>query len=413
MKEKIENRYLVLSEIFFCAFVFLKQFYLFPSGSIGISDIFLMSSTVIVFINSVMMKRERILIRYDLYWYLFIIFVTIINGYYFARTKNSEFLRYIVYWIYCTMAIWTFRKLAREHFFYKVSIVCRINIILQVVIYCLGLGRYYHEGWGGGRFMGTFNDPNQCAFFILTMLLFLFMYQHGRFTFEFGIFLTLCIFIIYVAKSTGMFLGIFIFCFLFVLQKTLSKYRVATNKKIWNLFFFVGILIICFGIYKIWPEENFDITQSGYTLMSRIQQKTWKFSQGNFADFLYDRSAERLVQYPQYLIFGAGEGGFERFPLGEFVNKISPGVFVMEFTHEIHSSLFEVWFCYGIVPTTVLTLWVIKNIKLCDKKLLIAVIAILVESFFLMNCRQPFFWYIIIYSSTLELINRGEMEILQ
>ena len=76
----------------------------------------------------------------------------------------------------------------------------------------------------------------------------------------------------------------------------------------------------------------------------------------------------------------------------------------MEFTHEIHSSFFEIWYCYGIVPTVILIMWLIKNIKACDKKRMAAVMAILIESFFLVNYRQPFFWYILVYSSSLGLM---------
>ena len=135
-------------------FVFLKQFYLLPSGSIGIGDAFLIFSAIIVFVISIIIKKETILYPYDLYWYAFIVFVIIINGSYFVGTKNLEFLKYIVYWLYCTIAIWTFRKLAGKQFFNRIAKVCKINIILQVIIYCFGLGRYYHEGWGGRKVYG-------------------------------------------------------------------------------------------------------------------------------------------------------------------------------------------------------------------------------------------------------------------
>ena len=59
------------------------------------------------------------------------------------------------------------------------------------------------------------------------------------------------------------------------------------------------------------------------------------------------------------------------------------------------------------LPVTLLLLsieWLIKNIKACDKKRMAAVMAILIESFFLVNYRQPFFWYILVYSSSLGLV---------
>ena len=44
-----------------------------------------------------------------------------------------------------------------------------------------------------------------------------------------------------------------------------------------------------------------------------------------------DRGMEKLVLYPQYLLYGAGEGGFDRFTLASQVN-------------EIHCCLFSVMF---------------------------------------------------------------------
>ena len=73
---------------------------------------------------------------------------------------------------------------------------------------------------------------------------------------------------------------------------------------------------------------DFDVSQTDYTLLSRIQQKIWKLANGNIYDLLYDRSAERLVLEPQYLLYGAGEGFFERFiPYDGFEQLLSPGVF--------------------------------------------------------------------------------------
>ena len=109
---------------------------------------------------------------------------------------------------------------------------------------------------------------------------------------------------------------------------------------------------------------DFDVSQTDYTLLSRIQQKIWKLANGNIYDLLYDRSAERLVLEPQYLLYGVGEGFFERFiPYDGFEALLSPGVFVVFHVNEIHSSFFDVWFSYGLIPTTFLVYWTWKK---CD-----------------------------------------------
>lgn len=157
------------------------------------------------------------------------------------------------------------------------------------------------------------------------------------------------------------------------------------------------MVLLAVGVYRILPGADFDVSQTSYTLFSRIQQKLWKLANGNFYDLLYDRSAERLVLEPQYLLYGAGEGFFERFiPYDGFEQLLSPGVFDVFHVNEIHSSFFDVWFSYGIIPAAVLVYWIVRNVIRCDRAQRAAVLALLAESFTLMNCRQPFFWFVIV-----------------
>ena len=363
--------------ISFYIFTFLKQFYILPSGSIGIGDMFLAASGVFLIIQTIC-SRKRFFYKIDIPWYVFIIAVCIINGFYYCYNQNGQFLLFTLYWMYVTMAIWIFRTLASEQFLFGLGIVCQINLLVQTIIYFLGKGRYFHENWGGSRFMGTFNDPNQFAFFIFTMLLILVLiYLRNQQKKYIWLFWADAVFLIGVSKSTGV---------------------------------FTGAIFIMMALYYIWPKADFDISLTDYTLLDRIRQKIWKFSHGNLADLLYDRSAERLVLHPKYLLYGAGEGMFERFLPGDYVNQITPGVFDVVRVNEIHSSLFSVWFSYGIFPLLGLLYWGGKNIRFCDKWQLIVVMALIVESFSLMNCRQPFFWFIIIFASCYKKMGRERQD---
>ena len=72
---------------------------------------------------------------------------------------------------------------------------------------------------------------------------------------------------------------------------------------------------------------------------------------------------------PQYLLYGAGEGGFDRFTLASQVN-------------EIHCCLFSVMFCYGLIPTSCLLVWLGRKLRRIDAAMTSAVIGLLAESFF-------------------------------
>ena len=203
------------SWLFYIA-VFLKQFYLLPSGSIGIADLFFTAACVMTFYGA-WKKRTKLFYREDIPWAIFLIFAAIINGIYYVRTANREFPLHTMYWIYSVCLIWMFRTLYSEDFMRGLCWVCRINMVFQLLVLFSGHGRYFRESWGGARFMGTFNDPNQFAFFIFTVMLVLFMGYRRKAIYTaktrigfWGMFL-LGAFLIGKAKSTGMFVGLLVF----------------------------------------------------------------------------------------------------------------------------------------------------------------------------------------------------------
>lgn len=396
-----ENR-TELACVFFFLAVFLKQFYLLPSGSVGVADLFFAAACLTAF-SAVWGKRETLLYREDWPWAVFLVFAVVINGFYFVRTRNKGLPLHTMYWIYSAFLIWTFRTLHSERFMNGLCWICRCNIVFQLLAFLVGFSRYFYESWGGSRLMGTFNDPNQFAFFIFTMMLVLFMEYRRRAVYTvktriafWGMFL-IGVFLIFKAKSTGMFVGLLAFFAVLVGQFFWDRCCHSKQRKLWWIGGAVCAVLLAFGVYRIWPGANFDVSQTDYTLLSRIQQKIWKLSNGNIYDLLYDRSAERLVLTPQYLLYGAGEGYFERFiPYDGFEQLLSPGVFDVFHVNEIHSSFFDVWFSYGLIPTAILVYWIVRNVRRCEWSQLAAVLALLAESFTLMNCRQPFFWFIIV-----------------
>ena len=387
--------------LFFLA-VFLKQFYLLPSGSVGVADLFFAAASLATFF-SVQRNWRKFVYREDIPWGIFLVLSAMVNGFYYIQTRNLDLPLHTMYWIYSAVLIWTFRTLHSEHFMDGLCWICRCNIVFQLLTFLYGRGRYFYEPWGGTRLMGTFNDPNQFAFFIFTMILVLFMEyrRSARYTVKarisfWGMFL-IGVFLIVKAKSTGMFVGLLAFFAVLAGQFFWDRCCHSKRRKLWWIGGAVCVALLVFGIYWIWPDANFDVTQPGYTLLARIRQKIWKLSTGNIYDLLYDRSAERLVLTPQYLLYGAGEGYFERFiPYEGFEQLLSPGVFDVFHVNEIHSSFFDVWFSYGLIPTAILVYWIGRNVRRCAWTQLAAVLALLAESFTLMNCRQPFFWFIIV-----------------
>ena len=392
------------ARVFFLSFIFLKQFYIFPSGKFGIGDACLAAACFFLVLNKIK-RKEKLLYEYQDRWGLgFVLGIIIVNFVYFFIYRKIAFIQYTLFWIYNTCAIICFREIINKGFLRKISIILKISILLQFLSYLTGVGRWFQEYWGGMRYMGTFNVPNQFAFYVFAAMLLLYIYACQYNDRTFPVFYLLSVLLIAVSKSTGIFVGIFLFTFgisMIQLKKYYQSGRLP--KKYWWIIGGGLTAIFITGIYIIWPSEEFMIQYSDFSILSRIQEKILKLSEGGLVGFFYDRGAEKLIFYPQYMLWGAGEGYYERFTLSTYVN-------------EIHSSLLSILFCYGIVPTLCLIKWIWEYLKKGSKKEKVALFALLGESFFLVNYRQPFFWMIIVMLGNprkdrleIEAINKQEI----
>lgn len=374
-----------MSVILFLGFIFFKQFYLFPSGSLGIGDLLLASSCVCVCVEKYKTKSKFNFSKWDCWGLVFLLAVLVINSVYGFFYKQPVFFKYTLFWLYNGLAVICFRELINERFLRLLTWMLKVNILLQCVIYVMGWGRDFVEYWGGVRYMGTFNDPNQFAFYMFAAMLLIYLYSCCFKDYSFPLFYFLAVWMVVVSKSTGVFVGFVVFTFGIGI---LSIYKLYVSKRIAKIWWWIagvlfagGSIMLC---YLLLPSGDFTIQNSDFSIISRIQEKLLKLSETGIIGFLYDRGAEKLVLYPQYLLYGAGEGYYERFTRTSFVN-------------EIHSSLISIWFCYGIVPTVCLLVWLKPFLIRMDKWMLVAVIALLAESMLLVNYRQPFFWMILMY----------------
>lgn len=109
----------------------------------------------------------------------------------------------------------------------------------------------------------------------------------------------------------------------------------------------LGVVLILAAIaivIKIFPGPDFNLKNTDYTMLTRIQEKIWKVLYGGNSTMLSDRGMDRVALYPRYLLLGAGEGNFNRFLKAAQQN-------------EIHCSFLNIWFSYGVIPTVLLLKW--------------------------------------------------------
>ncbi len=383
LKSWMLNRRVGWAGGFFILGVLLKPFYVFPSGSVGLGDICMAVCACILLAGNIRDRKGFALERKDLLLYIFLICVCLINGIYYIKFRSREYLVFTLYWIYAVMIVWSFRQVGgRPEVALLLKNVLQVSLLLQLVIWMTGTGRTYYEYWGATRYMGTFNNPNQMAYIIFLMLLLLYFYEEKLL--YFWPFWLISGLLIVVTKSTGVFLGwaglggfeavAFLHCFCKGNER---------RRKVWRLLWGLAAAGAIVGLWAIWPAADFRIEDTDYSLLARIQEKIYKIWTGGLQGLIYDRGWERLILYPKYLLFGAGEGDYGRFPLSVWKS-------------EIHSTFLSVWFYYGTIPLLLFLSWLYQNLKDNIGKYWPVYAALFLECMIVINYRQPFFWMVIL-----------------
>ena len=100
--------------------------------------------------------------------------------------------------------------------------------------------------------------------------------------------------------------------------------------------------------------------------------------------FIDDRALNVAQEHPEYFLFGYGEGfSFPRYGHSE----------------ELHSTWISLCYYYGVLPFSILLIWIYSNLRHIKLEVVPVYCAIFLEAFTLANHRQASFWMIILLAN--------------
>lgn len=378
-----------LQHILFLLFLATKPFYLFPSGGLQLSDLFFVAS--FFYYVLIVKKGDKIEIdKTDKPLMLFVIFVFIVNTVYATYYGESAFVISSLYYLYNLLIVIFFRIYAEDRrFLSSVAAVCRFNILSQLFISLAGLGRYY----SANRYMGSFNDPNQMAFFIYISLMTAYLIAKLNHKELHVIYHAVAIVLIFQTSSTGMLLAMTVFYGVWLLTKVFTLLRRMHNVRF--ILFWTAALMALLLFSPKWDDFKESIADS--PIIERVEQKLGRMEASDGPTNIQDRGIEKVILYPEKTLFGAGEGMHDRFDRAVSDN-------------EIHSTLFSILFYYGTAPTLLFLYWVVRNIRRLSLSNLAVVVSLAVESITLLNQRQPLFWMLFVLLQVLAFQEIAERE---
>lgn len=333
---------------------FLSQFYFWSSGVPQFSHIFIMGAILLLF-----SKSSKINIEYSNIILLFVAYAICINFAWYLIVLDSSYMMSTVYWIFNLLFFLLMMNLnqVQINFFYeKLLFLIPFSYIVEIIIWASNLGRYDFEP----RYNGLFNDPNQMAFWVLSSCA-IYLYISGNGFKKITVYF-LALFLILLTMSRSASIG-----FLMLTLGLIFSQKGDLNKRI---FVFIGTLVLFGSLsYFLYNLGIFDSVVLRF--MEGLDQRDSQVEGRGLFSFL---------DYPQYLIFGAGQGAHWLYnPTG----------------NEIHSTWLGILFYYGIIGISLFLIFlyqIFKKLSLSNKMILLGP---MLYGFTTYSARTIIFWFLL------------------
>ena len=358
--------------VFLYAFFLIKPFYIFDEGTFQIGDLCCMLSFLCLFAHyGSSFKIDKT----DLLFVYFVGAVFIINLIYWAIYGMNSFIVYSLYYLYILFGILLFRRVLPDpKILRNISMILRIGLIIQVIVFIFGVGNWVYVD----RYGGTFPDPNRFACYVFFSFLLIkgigiLLHQKNH-----AIDDIMTVFLIWLSASVGMLIGIAIY-YICLIVKTLIDGE-GTDRMIRTILIVLGCIAVGFLIYANWGFVSDLISQVpfGRRLLFKVSGIITANSVTDVNSFWEDRAIERIFTNPEYFIFGSGEGYHARFSI---------------LVHEMHSTPLALAYYYGIIPFVLLVIWAIKSTKGTFRNgTWIVLLPLILESCTLAHQRLLLFW---------------------
>ena len=368
-KNKLFDR--LLLKIYGLYFI-LFPFYLWRSGLPQIADI------VMVMIIVLYLYRTRATLRRPIHLKLitriaviFFLHITLINTTWMLllNTTESFWLPTFFYLYNISVFLITISLYCdyREQLLATILKSIVVSLVVQLSTYLFG------GGFAGGRMVLGFNNPNQLGYYsLITAGIILLTSKRIKINiwwFLVGLFASLILCLASLSKAS-----IVSYAFMLGAHIAWTHPDKIFKRRLIALVVILGVSLVLIYTYTDYLANNHLINA-----VIRRMDSIGKDSD----DSLEGRGYDRIWKYPQYWIFGAGEGGYIRFDQN------------MEF----HSTLGNIQVSYGIIGLTVFLALLFLVIKVDEYQSIYIVAAMLLYGLTHNGIRNSMFWILLVLVS--------------
>lgn len=304
----------------------LKPIYLFPSGLPQISDMLLMLYVLYIIITKrgiihfPSKANSIILLLIGLFWYQLLI-----NLIWSTITTYDLFINCLFY-LFNTIAFIVCCYICYEFNVDQVKQSILNGCLVSCLISIIGL----YIGDQSVRAIGFFNNPNQLGYHGLLLVSFVFLCAKERFEMKSLLIIVGSFWLIISSASKAALLGSF---FLVISYYIFTKESKGKKNRIFSVFI---VLIVFVVIYLLLYSDNYWISSNRQ--ISFMRNRLFTMQTENDSDLGSGRGYNRIGEMGINLLWGMGEGGYERF-------SVMRGA-------EIHSTYASFIVSYGLIGIT-------------------------------------------------------------
>ena len=377
--------YLVI--LFLLASFALSPVYIWESGLPQISHIF---ASVAILIRLLYKPR----IKWNRFWALgtlFVLYSFVVDIIIFSRYGDIRSMLepaqyafdFAVFVLLVSVIRERGRRILRKIFWLHMGL-----LIFQTTTVLLGNTRVF----GSTRAMGFFNDPNQMSYWALWTAIII--GSTGKVLYSswlpgyLALLLAGAIDLFSASRSAALGLAVLALVYVYILIADLVRTRgfdigMKTNRA--KLILIVGSILLLSGV-------TFVVYRAGgpVALLSKGAYLVQRFGEHQYDDTLSGRGYDRLWKFPEYLLFGAGQGAFKRYSHSA------------RFLGEIHSTWAGVLFNYGVTGFVILLGFLFGVLRKSGYPFALLALPPFVYGFATFGLRNWYFWVglAVIYSSS-------------
>ncbi len=301
---------------------------------------------------------------------IFMIYITYVNLIWLILTESISFSIYTLFYLFNVLLFYSTYLLYDNSFIS--SRVIRVTILFTLLIqsvFLLKSGLSFNT-----RNMLFFNNPNQLGYFAIAIVNIYFILgvnqkEKDKHWFEIiqniVVYTLAFILILFSSSKASIFSYILILMYILYIELIERVNRLKIFISAILAISFIGIFIANFNAISNMAENT--------ALFNRTEKIGTESD-----DSLAGRGYDRIVEYPKYLLFGAGEGDFKRFALSHHKG-------------ELHSTVANILFSYGIIGFIIFISFFL-NPKFYRKRVLFYMSPILLYGLSHNGIRSPLFW---------------------